>query len=216
MPYTRTFDTMQEERDETIERVRRAIKPLPPTDAHAVARVLSAVHGRTPQPTPRWREFLDWMRAPSLSFAAAGSVAVAALFVGYMLSGTAPTLRGPNSAAPAVAVAASPAVAEEPLPVVPVSTALDAERAVPVQFVLDMPSAASVSVVGDFNEWAIDQAPMQKFASGAWSVTIPVKPGRHEYAFVIDGKKWMADPRAPRARDNDFGKPGSVIVVNTP
>lgn len=206
---------MQEERDETIDRVRRALKPLPPTDAQAVARVLSAVHGRTPQPTPRWREFLDWMRAPSLSFAAAGGLAVAALFVGYMLSGTAPTLRGPNSTAPTAAVAPSPAMAES-LPVVAVATTVDAERAVPVQFVLDFPSAASVSVVGDFNDWTIDQAPMQKFAGGAWSVTIPVKPGRHEYAFVVDGKKWMADPRATKAKDNDFGKPGSVIVVTTP
>lgn len=209
---------MHEERDETIERVKAALKPLPPTDAHAVARVLSAVHGRTPQPTPRWREFLDWMRAPSVSVAAVGGVAVAALFVGYMLSDTAPALRGPNSAAPAVATApsAAPSVASESLPVVPVSSVADAERAVPHQFVLDLPSATSVSVVGDFNDWSIDQAPMQKFADGAWNVTIPIKPGRHEYAFVVDGKKWMADPRAPKAKDSDFGKPGSVLMVNTP
>ena len=212
---------MHEERDETIERVKAALRPQPPTDAHAVARVLSAVHGRTPQPTPRWREFLDWMRMPSLSVAATGGVAVAALIVGYMLceNWTTPTLRGPDSAAPALAAAPSAAVAavaQGSLPVVAVSSLANAERAVPVQFVLDLPSAASVSVVGDFNDWTIDQAPMQKFASGAWSVTIPVKPGRHEYAFVVDGKKWMADPRAAKARDNDFGKPGSVIVVNTP
>lgn len=210
---------MSEERDETIERVRAALKPLPPTDAHAVARVLSAVHGRTPQPTPRWREFLDWMRSPSLSVAATGGVAIAALFVGYMLSDTAPTLRGPNSAAPSVAAApstAAPLATTESLPVIPVSIVADAEQAVPHQFVLDLPSAASVSVVGDFNDWAIDLAPMQKFAGGTWAVTIPIKPGRHEYSFVVDGKKWMADPRAPKAKDSDYGKPGSVIVVNTP
>ena len=210
---------MHEERDDAIERVKAALKPLPPTDAHAVARVLSAVQGRTPQPTPRWREFLDWLRTPSLSVAATGGVAVAALFVGYMLSDTARTLRGPNSAAPAVAVAPSstePTVAEDSRPVVAVSSIDDAERAVPVQFVLNLPSAMSVSVVGDFNNWTVNQAPMQKFAGGAWTVTLPVKPGRHEYAFVVDGKTWMADPRQPKARDNDFGKPGSVIVVNTP
>lgn len=210
---------MHDERDETIERVKAALKPLPPTDAHAVARVLSAVHGRTPQPTPRWREFLDWMRAPSVSLAAVGGVAVAALFVGYMLSDTAPALRGPNSAAPAVAnvpPATATSASSESLPVVPVSSDVDAERVVPHQFVLELPSAATVSVVGDFNDWTIDQAPMQKFAGGTWSITIPVKPGRHEYAFVVDGKRWMADPRAPKAKDNDFGKPGSVIVVNNP
>jgi Glycogen recognition site of AMP-activated protein kinase len=210
---------MPDHRDETLERVKAALKPLPPPDAHAVARVLSAVHGRTPQPTPRWRELLDWMRMPSLSVAATGGVAVAALFVGYMLSDTATSLRGPNSAAPAVAEAPASVpgvVSQESLPVVAVASTADAERLVPVQFVLDLPSASSVTVAGDFNDWNVEQAPMQKFAGGAWSVTIPVKPGRHEYAFVVDGKLWMADPRAPKAADNDFGKPGSVIVVNTP
>ena len=31
--------------------------------------------------------------------------------------------------------------------------------------------------------------------------------------FVVDGKTWIADPRAPRAQDSDFGKPGSVLLV---
>jgi hypothetical protein len=211
---------MHEDRDETIERVKAALKPLPPTNAHAVARVLSAVHGRTPQPTPRWRELLDWMRMPSLSIAATGGVAVAALFVGYMLSenSTAPSLRGPNSAASARAVATGTTVPAlgDAVPVVTATSVEDAARRVPVQFVLELPSATTVSVVGDFNDWSIDQAPMQKFADGAWSVTMLVTPGRHEYAFVVDGKTWMADPRQPKARDTDFGKPGSVIVVNTP
>lgn len=217
---------MSVDRDETIERVRAALKPLPAADAHAVARVLSAVHGRSPQPTPRWREFLDWMRMPSLSVAATGGVAVAALFVGYMLSdSTALSLRGPNSAAAAPALSASAATSSETpgaaaanstVPVVAVAAVPESERLVPWQFVLDLPSAEHVAVVGDFNDWNLDQAPMQKFANGTWSITVAIKPGRHEYAFVVDGKLWMADPRAPKAKDNDFGKPGSVIVVNTP
>lgn len=214
---------MHEERDETIERVRAALKPLPPKDALAVARVLSAVHGRNPQPTPWWREAIDWLRMPTVSVAAVGGVAVAALFVGYALNDTssAPSFRGPNSAAPSVADAGSTpsnssAVSSAVVPMVAASSAAGAERLIPVQFVFDFPSASTVIVAGDFNEWSMEQSPMQKDASGAWTITIPVKAGRHEYSFVVDGKTWMADPRALKGRDDDFGKPGSVIVVSPP
>lgn len=203
---------MHDDRDETIERVRAALKPLPPTDAHAVARVLSAVHGRAPKPTPRWREWLDWMRMPSLSVAGATGLVAVALIAGYMAksqvgistNGVAPTTLATETSAPAAGA------------IIPAAAVADEERAVPMQFVLDLPDAASVSIVGDFNNWAIGEAPLQKFANGIWNITLPIKPGRHEYAFVVDGKRWMADPRAPKASNSDFGKPGSVVVVTPP
>lgn len=211
---------MHDERDETIERVRAALKPLPPTDAHAVARVLSAVHGRTPQPTPWWREFLDWVRVPSLSVAGASGLVAAALVAGFVIKGqlatsttrTATTSNVATSSAPAAATPTNAAPTNALIP----ATADDTERAMPVQFVLDLPDASSVSVVGDFNNWAVDEAPMQKSSTGVWNLTLPVKPGRHEYSFVVDGKRWIADPRAPKANTGDFGKPGSVVVVTTP
>ena len=49
-----------------------------------------------------------------------------------------------------------------------------------------------------------------------WTVTLSVTPGRHVYSFVVDGERWIADPRAPRATDTDFGRPGSVLFVGTP
>lgn len=230
-----------EEGDDTILRVTAALKQMPPADPYAVARVLSAVHGRTPQPTPRWREIIEWMRTPSLSVAGATALVAVALFAGYMAKGQLQTEANPianrgvesNSATnavtpavasaptpasetPAAAVSATAASATASVPLISAASVDDAERAVPVQFVLDLPSAHTVSVVGDFNDWTVDQAPMQKFANGAWSITLPVKPGRHEYAFVVDGTKWMADPRAPKARDRDFDKPGSVMLVTKP
>lgn len=214
---------MHDERDETIERVQAALKPLPPTDAHAVARVLSAVHGRTPQPTPRWREFLDWMRMPSLSIAGASGLVAAALFAGFVVKGQ---LTPNNSTAPVASAASNPVnsasapnAATTPASatsILPATAVADAERAMPVQFVLDLPDATTVSVVGDFNNWKVDDAPMQKSTRGVWNLTLPVRPGRHEYSFVVDGRRWIADPRAPKARNDDFGKPGSVIVVTTP
>jgi hypothetical protein len=35
----------------------------------------------------------------------------------------------------------------------------------------------------------------------AWTVSVPVPHGRHEYAFIVDGKRWVPDPFAPTTSD---------------
>jgi len=42
---------------------------------------------------------------------------------------------------------------------------------------------------------------------------VPLAPGRYRYAFLVDGSRWLADPAAPRARDDEFGTPSSVVTV---
>ncbi|MBA3672669.1 MAG: isoamylase early set domain-containing protein, partial [Gemmatimonadaceae bacterium] len=98
------------------------------------------------------------------------------------------------------------------------SAASSAETALqPVQLVLRAPTARSAQVVGDFNGWDAAQSPMSRdAASGLWSATIAVRPGRHVYAFVVDDSVWMRDPRATPAPDSDFGRPGSVLLVGRP
>jgi hypothetical protein len=82
-----------------------------------------------------------------------------------------------------------------------------------VQFVVVAPGADAVSLVGDFNDWDATLTPMHSARDGGlWSVTIPLSPGRHRYAFLVNGKRWLADPSAPRAQD-DFGAPSSVVTV---
>jgi 1,4-alpha-glucan branching enzyme len=74
-----------------------------------------------------------------------------------------------------------------------------------------------VHVVGDFNEWDKEQAAMVRdSASGLWSATLMVRPGRHVYAFVVNDSIWRRDPRAAAAPDADFGRPGSVLLVTRP
>ncbi|MDQ6634273.1 MAG: glycoside hydrolase family 13, partial [Gemmatimonadota bacterium] len=71
--------------------------------------------------------------------------------------------------------------------------------------------------VGDFTGWDPDSAEMMRdAASGLWSVTLPLTPGRHVYAFLLDDTLWVRDPRAPAAPDADFGRPGSVLLVGRP
>jgi len=84
----------------------------------------------------------------------------------------------------------------------------------PVQFVLVAPDARSVAVVGDFNDWGLnDSALVATNHEGVWSVTAPVPTGVHRYAYVVNGKDWVADPSAPRSAGDDFGMPSSVLVV---
>jgi 1,4-alpha-glucan branching enzyme len=82
-----------------------------------------------------------------------------------------------------------------------------------VQFVLVAPGAKSVALVGDFNDWDAAVTPLRRATGGAWSTAVKLPAGRHRYAFVVDGVRWIADPAAPPAPDDDFGSPGSVVTV---
>lgn len=86
----------------------------------------------------------------------------------------------------------------------------------PVRFVLEAPQASRVSLVGSFNHWNPAATPLVRdSATGDWTVTLRLPPGRHVYAFVVDGDV-RTDPAAPRTADDDFGAPNSVILVAGP
>jgi hypothetical protein len=80
------------------------------------------------------------------------------------------------------------------------------------QFVFVAPQAASVSLVGDFNDWDPKRAPMQT-AQGVWATVVNLTPGRYRYAFLVNGVEWRADPGAPLVKDDEFGSPSSVVTV---
>ncbi|MDP9204295.1 MAG: glycogen-binding domain-containing protein [Gemmatimonadota bacterium] len=84
-----------------------------------------------------------------------------------------------------------------------------------VRFVFVDSGAASVALVGDFNEWTRGVTELKRSgAPGVWTVSVPLTPGRHEYAFIINGVRWVADPFAVKSSD-DFGTESSVIRVGT-
>jgi len=108
-------------------------------------------------------------------------------------------------------VAAAPAS----MPLVPVAnTPVDVENMiVQRQLTILVPNATTVAVVGDFNDWDVTRGAMQRLtADGLWSVTLPLKVGRHEYQFVVDDSLRMADPTMPQTT-SDFGAANSVITV---
>ena len=87
-----------------------------------------------------------------------------------------------------------------------------------IKFVLVAPHAATVSVVGDFNNWYAQATPMTRTPTGGtWSVALKLPAGRHVYAFVVNGangtSQWVADPTAPLAPEDGLGAPNSVVLV---
>ena len=82
-----------------------------------------------------------------------------------------------------------------------------------VTFVLVAPQARSVALAGDFDGWDRARMPMRRAASGLWTLNVPLAPGRYQYAFVVDGRRFVADPAAPPALGDDFGQPTSVVTV---
>lgn len=82
-----------------------------------------------------------------------------------------------------------------------------------VRFSIRAPAAVRVSLVGDFDRWDPAALPMQRSGDGeTWTLDVHLPPGRHVFAYAVDGDL-KTDPTAPRAVEDDFGVPSSVVVV---
>ena len=198
--------TVHDETDETISRIADALRPLPDVDPADKARVLVAVAAeRERMREQRTRVARGWRVS-----AVIGVMAAAALVAAVRLAGSRPDV--PPAAGSVAPVA-------PPIAVTPVDARLarDAKGLKTVQVVLRAPAAQRVSVVGDFNGWDAQADVMTRDpVSGLWSHSLALRPGRHVYAFVVDDSVWMRDPRSPEAADEDFGRPGSVLLVGQP
>jgi Carbohydrate-binding module 48 (Isoamylase N-terminal domain) len=82
-----------------------------------------------------------------------------------------------------------------------------------VKFVLTAPKAQSVAVLGDFNDWDAAATPAVREQDGTWTMYVPLRPGRYEYTFMLDGRHLVPDPAAPIGPDDGYGQKNSVVVV---
>ena len=140
---------------------------------------------------------LEAVPAPRMHRSAPRRLALAAA-IGALMLGSAWIGRLTAPRDPVPAIAAAPAVTEGSA----------------VRFVVAVPGAERVALVGDFNAWNLEATPLAATEEeGVWSVTIPLPAGRHEYSFVVDGERWLPDPNAPSAGTADFGPANSVVTV---
>ena len=185
------------ESDELIERVARTLRGdvvgfAPHFDAGVMQRVRAESRGVPGSSV--WR----WMTRPrAVSVSPLGALALAAGLAGIVALAARRTDVGIRTAVEAPSTAVVAAGRSEQM----------------MEFLFVAPSASSVAIVGDFNDWEEGGSPLRRERGGVWAITIPLAPGRYHYTFVVDGTKWVADPLAPRTLEDDFGRPNSVITV---
>ena len=194
---------MSDNEDLMIAQIARELKKPERIDPSFDARVMAEIRAdRAPRLTP-WQ----WLVRPrSIRISPLGGLGFAgALAASMMLAVSLDKDRSGSGTE-----TGSTTVATETAPVVPVAAEAPVQT---VQFVLTAPSAKSVTLVGDFNDWDTASNPMETSKGGMWTITIPLTAGRYTYTFIVDGKRWVADPSAPRAPADDFGQPSSVVTV---
>ena len=82
-----------------------------------------------------------------------------------------------------------------------------------VAFVIEAPTAEDVHVVGDFNDWEVnDESKLARRENGYWEKLMKLRPGRYRYKFVVDGE-WTLDARNEECERNEFGTFDSVTEV---
>jgi 1,4-alpha-glucan branching enzyme len=70
-----------------------------------------------------------------------------------------------------------------------------------------------LSIVGDFNNWDADAAPMQRRKDGGWTKSLRLEPGRYRFRYLADGEKWHNDPSADAYEPSGLGEDNSVLTV---
>jgi hypothetical protein len=88
------------------------------------------------------------------------------------------------------------------------------EQRLLVQFRLEAGNASSVQLAGSFTNWQ-PQYELHESSPGIWTITLPLPLGVHDYAFVVDGERWLPDPYAQTV-DDGFGGKNSRIALMTP
>lgn len=142
------------------------------------------------------RRFADWLLGPKeISFALRPVYAIAATIL-LLVAGLQVDFASISTEAPAVAD--------------------DADPIVFVRFELSAPEAEDVRLAGSFSGWSPEVA-LDPIGDGRWMALVPLRPGVHDYAFRVDGSRWVTDPSAPRVADGfgGFNSRISLVVANS-
>jgi 1,4-alpha-glucan branching enzyme len=82
-----------------------------------------------------------------------------------------------------------------------------------VLFTYKDPGAETVALAGDFNSWDAAKQGLTKNEHGVWYIIIPLKKGKIEYKFVVNGANWIKDPDNKHSAPDPYGGENSVFKV---
>ncbi|CAN5657508.1 hypothetical protein BH23GEM7_BH23GEM7_37310 [soil metagenome] len=182
---------------------------VPDLTAQVMQALPAAAPGRAAaQPPAPWQRLLDWLWTPRpIQLTLRPAYALAGLLALLLALPLANQALAPREARLADA---EPAALPAPVAVAP---ALEGAR-VYVQFRLEAPDAEQVALAGSFTGWRPEYV-LQETAPGVWTALVPLQPGVHDYAFLVDGERWVVDPHAFQVRDS-FGGKNSRISLPAP
>jgi 1,4-alpha-glucan branching enzyme len=79
---------------------------------------------------------------------------------------------------------------------------------------LDRPDATDVELIGSFNNWSQEGVRMVWDKDrGLWVGVLQLKRGSYEYAFRVNQKEIVADPKAILHREDGFGHQNSILII---
>jgi 1,4-alpha-glucan branching enzyme len=71
-----------------------------------------------------------------------------------------------------------------------------------------------VTVVGEFNNWNQNAAPLKKLRTGSFATTLELPCGKeYRFKYLIDGLRWENDWHADTYVQNPYGGDDSVVSV---
>jgi 1,4-alpha-glucan branching enzyme len=74
------------------------------------------------------------------------------------------------------------------------------------------PTAETVCLIGEFNDWSHDATPMKRQKTRGFSVSLDLAKGRsYRFRYLIDGSTFENDWAADRYEPNPFGGEDSVV-----
>jgi hypothetical protein len=198
---------MSESEDlDLAERVAERLRASEPVDPTFDTRLMSAARAAAARGEVAWfapndiaarRDRRAWLTRPrQIGVSPLAGLAAAAVFAAIVVGTTLAVSRGRATDGVSVVAASDQSTTEV------------------VRFVIVAPSARGVSLVGDFNGWNPAATPLARgTGDSTWVVTVSLAPGKYQYAFVLDGQAWLADPSAPISVEDDLGTPSSLLTV---
>lgn len=178
--------------DAVFRAVARTARPdrLPSQSAAVMARIAEAERASEAGSIGSWL----WRPRPlSIAFRPAYGLAAAALLA--VLVG----IRAPSNGGEVAA---------------PMARTSGETKVVLVEFRLEAPAAQRVELAGNFTNWK-PAYNLKRGGRGVWTIVVPMQPGVHDYAFIVDGRQWIPDPAAPTV-DDGFGGLNSRMAVLSP
>lgn len=74
--------------------------------------------------------------------------------------------------------------------------------------------AASVNLVGEFNDWDTKATPMKRGKGGTFRVLVELEPGQEfQLRYLVDGERWCNEWHADAYVPNAMGVDNCVVVT---